>query len=685
MKTIMVSIFFLAIFVGNTAYSLEKGVRLGAFIKDPNGIPVNQVLSVIELQILSNNGCVLLGEKFSNVDVVNGYMFVNVFQGARSPVDLNDLGKSSVQVFSDSELHTGLACLNADGSLNSSLSSYQAISTDNRTIRIRIPDLGDGFDARFQVNSVPYAVMASQAANALTLDGKSIDEFILASSDILASKVTGLSVVATSGSYSDLSNKPSIPTSLSELTNDMGFLTSTSAPAFSDITNKPITLAGYGITDAQPFNAELSALGSVALTGILQRTGSNSYATLGVLAPLSVTAGNISISVGSASGTVAAGDDIRIIGALQSTSYNADLADVSACAANQKPSWNSGNDKWECIGIDSLNASAISGGTLDSARLPVASETADGIVNQLAQSFKGAKTYLDNAFFQGALNVVGAITGSSANFSGAVTADYVKVANTGVACNSSIEGSIRYNTGSKIFEGCNGTEWQALSASLSVDPCSEAGATPGIACTGGAIFLGTLSPGALSGTGTDKYMTTPSGCGEIPASKRVVTSSPPYTDYPSEDFTPTCSGSTDTLTKTWDDGLGTAYDSPSLVNYTSTSGAGNGAVNKDQNYGSANTAVLAAITLPAQGGYHAAALYCDKLVYGGYVDWYLPNRYELNLLYENFSLIPGIGVWYWSSTEYDSTQVWLLDTSTGNQAPYTRQYTDTLVRCVRKF
>ena len=38
--------------------------------------------------------------------------------------------------------------------------------------------------------------------------------------------LSGLSAVATSGSYNDLSNKPTIPTKVSDLTNDSGFLTS---------------------------------------------------------------------------------------------------------------------------------------------------------------------------------------------------------------------------------------------------------------------------------------------------------------------------------------------------------------------------------------------------------------------------------------------------------------------------
>lgn len=43
--------------------------------------------------------------------------------------------------------------------------------------------------------------------------------------DISAARVTGLSAVATSGSYADLTSKPTIPTTTSALTNDSGFIT----------------------------------------------------------------------------------------------------------------------------------------------------------------------------------------------------------------------------------------------------------------------------------------------------------------------------------------------------------------------------------------------------------------------------------------------------------------------------
>lgn len=54
-----------------------------------------------------------------------------------------------------------------------------------------------------------------------TINGK--QAAITASNKLSASLVSGLATVATSGSYNDLSDKPSIPTKTSQLTNDSGF------------------------------------------------------------------------------------------------------------------------------------------------------------------------------------------------------------------------------------------------------------------------------------------------------------------------------------------------------------------------------------------------------------------------------------------------------------------------------
>ncbi len=69
---------------------------------------------------------------------------------------------------------------------------------------------------------------------------------------------------------------------------------------------------------------------------------------------------------------------------------------------------------------------------------------------------------------------------------------------------------------------------------------------------------------------------------------------------------------------------------------------------------------------------------------GGYTDWYLPSRDELNKLYINSGTIGGFIDMYWSSSEnlwYDANSQWFLD---GSQNTYSKDNT-MRVRTVRDF
>ncbi len=161
-------------------------------------------------------------------------------------------------------------------------------------------------------------------------------------------------------------------------------------------------------------------------------------------------------------------------------------------------------------------------------------------------------------------------------------------------------------------------------ASFAEDPCLVSSPTPGTVCEGGAIYLGSLSPGAIH------YMTTPGGCGDIPSES--ISEGSGYKSYAENDFTVTCSG-TDSLRK----------------------------------------------------NYRSATNYCYKLVYGGYDNWYLPNHYELNLMYANRSALPGLAQgWYRSSTEAIILNARLQRFSDGDQK-FRHKDHPWLVRCVRRF
>ncbi len=97
--------------------------------------------------------------------------------------------------------------------------------------------------------------------------------------------------------------------------------------------------------------------------------------------------------------------------------------------------------------------------------------------------------------------------------------------------------------------------------------------------------------------------------------------------------------------------------------------------------GQANTTAI--VTSQGVGNY--AAQVCNDLVLGGYDDWYLPSKDELNKLYLNRVAVGGfVNAFYWSSSEINVTTAWLQTFNNGNQYDATK-LNDAYVRAVRVF
>jgi hypothetical protein len=104
--------------------------------------------------------------------------------------------------------------------------------------------------------------------------------------------------------------------------------------------------------------------------------------------------------------------------------------------------------------------------------------------------------------------------------------------------------------------------------------------------------------------------------------------------------------------------------------------------------GQANTTAI----VSQSGCTSGAAHFCDDLVEGGYSDWYLPSKDELNALYVNRAAIGGFGTEiYWSSSEgaaYPAIDAWGQLFDNGNQFEGNKGYTGggySGVRPVRSF
>ena len=88
-----------------------------------------------------------------------------------------------------------------------------------------------------------------------------------------------------------------------------------------------------------------------------------------------------------------------------------------------------------------------------------------------------------------------------------------------------------------------------------------------------------------------------------------------------------------------------------------------------------------------------AAELCLFLTLGGYSDWYLPSKYELNLMYQNIGQGNALGLGnvggfagnYWSSTEYHNASAWFQYFSSGGQDYDGKDNLTYYVRAVRAF
>jgi uncharacterized repeat protein (TIGR02543 family) len=111
-----------------------------------------------------------------------------------------------------------------------------------------------------------------------------------------------------------------------------------------------------------------------------------------------------------------------------------------------------------------------------------------------------------------------------------------------------------------------------------------------------------------------------------------------------------------------------------------------GGTSPDVLEGANNTDLIVA----AEGAGTYAAKLCSDLSYGGYNDWFLPSRGEMNLIYENLHLEGKGGFssdesdYYWSSTEANSEDAWLQYFHSDNQYAG-KKYVGRPVRAVRMF
>ncbi len=199
------------------------------------------------------------------------------------------------------------------------------------------------------------------------------------------------------------------------------------------------------------------------------------------------------------------------------------------------------------------------------------------------------------------------------------------------ACDASIEGAIRFNSGQAQMQVC---------APGSGNSCPVIGDV----CSDGSVYAG-LSP--------DGNVPMYASAADAPSSYPWNNGSEDWFDTPVDD----CTGDPGSQSGCWE--------------------------------GQQNTEVLA--SLSGTGSPYFAAQYCSSLMLHTRSDWYLPSRHELEVLFDNRAAIGGFnlsGVWpegyYWASSESSSSWAWDKSFDTGDPNFSLGKDEARSVRCVRK-
>ena len=136
--------------------------------------------------------------------------------------------------------------------------------------------------------------------------------------------------------------------------------------------------------------------------------------------------------------------------------------------------------------------------------------------------------------------------------------------------------------------------------------------------------------------------------------------------------------------------IAAAQDQSSSIRWYNGSNVTTGATGTAIGKGSANTTAIINVQGPTETSY--AAGLARAYAGGGYTDWFLPSKDELNLMRDNIGQgnVLGLGnvgnfaTFYWSSTEYDIDFGWGLYFPNGSQGNLDKSITSG-VRAVRAF
>ena len=327
-------------FIFSVVATAEMNVPIQLRLKSPGGAyPTESGLSFKLVILTPASGCILREEDFSSQAITNGNVSLSLGSGVRG---VSDPSLTLNQVYDNSKTKTGLTCVDANNSIVSSGQSYVPAASDGRIIRVLTTIGGDPVLANFNMRATPYAIQAE------SVGGKSAADLIVKDvssqmnqtnlNDLLqdVTRFNNLKSIALSGQAASATTATTAANFSGALAGDVSG--TQSATSVNKIKGVAVSATAPVAGQVLQYDGVQYVPSNLASGSVVSVAGKSGIVTL-VSSDISGFGDAAGMNVGSTAGTVAAGNDSRLVSAYTDT-LNATSANTASTLVKRDASGN---------------------------------------------------------------------------------------------------------------------------------------------------------------------------------------------------------------------------------------------------------------------------------------------------------------------------------------------------------